>query len=98
MLDELGDVAAPVAATAMPNALRGIDREAVIAAAFWAWPRALVAITVKLNATPPDLSFNPDCAGPLDPTLMLGGAHAAPPRTTRSLCQPVLRSLLRSKI
>lgn len=41
MFDKLDDVATHIALPAIPHALLGVDREAVLTAAFRAWPAAL---------------------------------------------------------
>src|SRR5258708_33420655 len=67
MLDEGDDIAAPLAATAIPNLLAGVDREAVGAAALRAWSAALGPAAVQFDPAARDFGLNTDSAGLRDP-------------------------------
>jgi len=67
MLDEGDDIAASLAAAAIPNLLAGADRESVAAAALWAWSAALGAAAVQVETAPRDFILNADGAGLRDP-------------------------------
>ena len=70
MLDEGDDIAAPLAAAAMPNLLPGVNRESVGAAALRAWSAALGATAVQFDPAPRDFILNADSAGLRDPVAM----------------------------
>jgi hypothetical protein len=67
MLDEGDDIAASLAAAAIPNLLAGIDCESVGAAALRAWSAALGAPAVQFDPAPRDFILNGDSAGLRDP-------------------------------
>jgi hypothetical protein len=67
MLHEGDDIAAPLAAAAVPNLLAGVDCESVGAAALRAWSAALGPAAVQFDTAPPDFILNADGAGLRDP-------------------------------
>jgi len=67
MLGERNDIAAPLAATAIPNLLAGVDGESVGTTAFRTWSAALGAAAVQFDIAPRDFILNADCAGLRDP-------------------------------
>jgi hypothetical protein len=67
MLHEGDDIAAPLAAAAVPNLLAGVDCESVGAAALRAWSAALGAAAVQFDTAPRDFILNADSAGLRDP-------------------------------
>jgi len=67
MLDKGDDIAASLAAAAIPNLLVGIDCESVGAAALRAWSAALGAAAVQFDPAPRDFIINADSAGLRDP-------------------------------
>ena len=67
MLDKGDDIAASLAAAAIPNLLVGIDCESVGAAALRAWSAALGAAAVQFDPATRDFIINADSAGLRDP-------------------------------
>ena len=63
MLDKGNDIAASLAAAAIPNLLVGIDCETVGAAAVRAWSAALGAAAVQFNPAPRDFILDANSAG-----------------------------------
>jgi hypothetical protein len=67
MLDEGDDIAAPLAAAAIPNLLAGVNRESVGAAALRTWSAAFGAAAVQFNPAARDFIINADSAGLCNP-------------------------------
>jgi hypothetical protein len=67
MLDEGDDIAASLAAAAIPNLLASVDRESVGAAALRAWSAALGPAAIQFDTAPRDFILNADSAGLRDP-------------------------------